>query len=191
MGWVEEEIFYVWTVAAKTIRSTGWWLPPLLVVTLLTGPSAAQADLCPARSDSFDGRHDRMTCMVDDESHTAVFLHLEIRWQLALWTTDAGVPPDQTAPLCQATTSLRDARNQVLSSRDPLGRTTTFTYDPANGNLLTVADAKNQTTTYTYNNMDRLTTCTDAPNRHESYQHHAAGRRTALTYLDKDQHQYA
>jgi YD repeat-containing protein len=82
----------------------------------------------------------------------------------------AGVPPDQTAPL---------------------GQTTTFTYDPANGNLLTVADAKNQTTTYNYDNMDRLKTCTDAPNRHESYQHHAAGRRTALTYLDKDQHQYA
>ena len=153
MGWVEEEIFYMWTVAAKTIRSTGWWLPPLLVVTLLTGPSAAQADLCPARSDSFDGRHDRMTCMVDDESHTAVFLHLEIRWQLAVWTTDAGVPPDQTAPLGQTTTSLRDASNQVLSSRDPLGRTTTFTYNPANGNLLTVKDPLNHVTTIGYNNV--------------------------------------
>jgi len=87
MGWVEEEIFYMWTVAAKTIRSTGWWLPPLLVVTLLSEPSAAQADRCPDRSDSFDGRHDRMTCMVDSESHTAVFLHLEIRWQLVVWTT--------------------------------------------------------------------------------------------------------
>jgi len=65
----------------------------------------------------------------------------------------AGVPPDQTAPLGQTTTSLRDASNQVLSSRDPLGRTTTFIYNPANGNLLTVKDPLNHVTTIGYNNV--------------------------------------
>ena len=155
-GGVEEEIFYMWIVEVKTIRSADWWLLPLLVVTLLTGPSAAQADLCPALSDSFDGRHDRMICMVDSESHAAVFLHLEIRWQLVVWTTNAGVLPNQTATLGQTTTSL-DASNQILSSRDPFGRTTTFTYDPANGNLLTVKDPLNQVTTIGYNNVGQPT----------------------------------
>jgi len=53
-------------------------------------------------------------------------------------------------------------------------------YDP-NGNLLTVTDAKSQTTTYTYDNMDRLSTRTDALDRQESYQYDGVGNLIQFT----------
>ncbi len=165
------------------LRCAAWWLLPLLLV-LSVWPATARADLGPARSDPFDGRRDRMPCMVGSESHTAMFLHLEIRWQLIVWTPNAGVPLDQTDALGHWTTVVRDGTtNQILATLDPLNHITTvaynivgqplsaqgpipseppttFAYD-VHGNLLTTTDPLGNQTQRTYDVVSRLLSLTD------------------------------
>ncbi|MBU2540802.1 MAG: hypothetical protein KJ593_02770 [Candidatus Omnitrophica bacterium] len=57
---------------------------------------------------------------------------------------------------------------------DPIGKTTTFTYDNA-GNILTIQDAENNTTAFEYDDMNRLTKVTDPETNITQYQYDAAG----------------
>ena len=61
--------------------------------------------------------------------------------------------------------------NCLNSIKDPLGHTTTFSYD-GNGNLLTMTDALGQPMTLTYSSDGQLTTMTDAVGTTTSYTHH-------------------
>ena len=165
------------------LRCAAWWLLPLLLL-LSAWPATARADLGPARSDPFDGRRDRMPCMVGSESHTAMFLHLEIRWQLIVWTTNAGVPLDQTDALGHRTTVVRDGTtNQILATLDPLNHITTIAYNivgqplsaqgpisseppttftyHTNGNLITTTDPLGNSTQRVYDAVSRLLSLTD------------------------------
>ena len=93
-----------------------------------------------------------------------------------------------------------NARNDLLSVRDPLGRITRFTYDAegnrtsatdplgnktsfkydADGNLLEVIDANGNSTKYSYNAEGRLVTVTDAKGQVTQYTYDELGDRTAI-----------
>jgi|GEM_PF-3764548 len=61
-----------------------------------------------------------------------------------------------------------------LTSTDPLGHTTTTTYDAA-GNVTSVANALGQTTTLAYNAMNRAASVSDPLGNVTSFGYDAAG----------------
>lgn len=77
------------------------------------------------------------------------------------------------------------AINAPISTSDPLGNTTSFTYDN-NGNMLTKTDPGGHTTTYTYDNANNLLTETDPLNKTTSYTYNSLGQ--VLTRTDPDNH---
>lgn len=81
--------------------------------------------------------------------------------------------------------NVNSAMNLLLSTTDVLGRTTSFTYDPA-GNVSTVtrlADTPNAvTTSFTYHQtFNKLTSVTDALGHTTSYEYDSAGNLTKTT----------
>lgn len=89
---------------------------------------------------------------------------------------DAGRVIQQIDGLGKITTFGYNERDQLVSTTDPLQRSTRRTYDPA-GNLSTIVDALNRTTTYSYDNANRTTQITysnGSPT--ESYVYDQAGQ---------------
>ena len=149
----------------KTIRFIAWWWITLLLAAILTWPTVVQAGMSQAPADPLDHRHDRNVCLVDNNSHASVFLHLKIHWWLVMWTTNADVLLSQANALGQTTTTVRDAINQVVQRINPLGRATSFEYDAA-GNVITITDPNNQATRFEYYpTWNRVTKITDALNQ--------------------------
>lgn len=91
-----------------------------------------------------------------------------------------------TDPLGKTTTNTYDSNGNLLSTTTPspdgvqAGSTTTFTYD-SHGFPLTVTDPLNHTTTMTYTTAGLVATVTDAQNNVTSYQYDARGNRTSVT----------
>ena len=67
--------------------------------------------------------------------------------------------------------------NKVISSTDPLGGTTSYTYDQA-GNLSTTTDANGNVTSYTYDTEGRMVSMTDGMGNTWSYEYDAEGNLT-------------
>jgi YD repeat-containing protein len=74
----------------------------------------------------------------------------------------SGYPIQQTDALGQSTTFERQpGTNLLLSTTDPLGRVTQFTYD-ANGNITAVTDPLGNTRTFTYDpTFNKVTSITN------------------------------
>ncbi|HVP44040.1 MAG TPA: DUF6531 domain-containing protein, partial [Terriglobales bacterium] len=91
-----------------------------------------------------------------------------------------------TDPLGYTTTNTYDANGNLLTTTTPspdgvqAGSTTSFTYD-SHGLLLTVTDPLNHTTTMTYTTAGLVATVTDAQSNVTSYQYDARGNRTSVT----------
>jgi RHS repeat-associated protein len=60
-------------------------------------------------------------------------------------------------------------RHKLASSTDPLGRTTTFTYDPSGRQLESITDPEGKTVRYTYDRRARMTAQLDKDGRSFSY----------------------
>lgn len=71
-----------------------------------------------------------------------------------------GVLTEKIDPLGKSTTYTYDANRNLTRETAPDGSTTSYTYDGA-GNMLTMTDALGKTTTYTYNSLGQVTSTTD------------------------------
>ncbi len=96
-----------------------------------------------------------MTSVVDPNGYLTTFDYSGTR----LISTTDGL--SQTTQYTYTDTGDAPAPEELLKTvTDPLGNTTTFTYDPL-GNLVSMTDALLQTTIYTYDELGRQVTMTD------------------------------
>jgi RHS repeat-associated protein len=82
--------------------------------------------------------------------------------------------------LGQTTNYAYDALNRLTSLSDPLGNTTTTTYN-ALGRIITTTNAKGQATNFEYDALGRLTKVTDAKSGTVTYTYDANGNRLTQT----------
>lgn len=82
-------------------------------------------------------------------------------WSYSYDTLSATIT-SKTDPLGNTTSYTYDMQGNILTKAEPGIGTTTYTYD-AKGNVLTLKDPINQTTTFTYNNFGQILTVTGAP----------------------------
>jgi RHS repeat-associated protein len=83
------------------------------------------------------------------------------------------------------TLSSYDAAGRMLTSSDPLGNTTSYTYDTV-GNRTAVTDANNHTTSYAYDGQNRLQSVTAPGGAATTYAYDAAGN--LLSSTDPNNH---
>lgn len=99
-------------------------------------------------------------------------------------TADGGAPADLLAsvtdPLGRTTTYSYDARGDLTATTSPLGGVTSSTYDAAH-RVLTSTTPEGEVTSYTYDTAGRLLTTTDPLGGVTTNVYDAAGRRTKTT----------
>ena len=98
----------------------------------------------------------------------------------ALRDDGAGRLVSVTNPLGQTTSVTYNNRDEVVSITDALSSQITLTYD-GDGNPLTVRDPNGNTTVYTYDAMDRIKTRTDALGKPETYSYDLDGNLISFT----------
>jgi RHS repeat-associated protein len=108
-----------------------------------------------------------------DTIRTTTFTEKDGGVWLFTYDTRMGVLTAKTDPLGNTTTYTYDADGNMLTMIVPDGSVTAYTYD-AQGNVLSMTDALSQTTAYTYNAFGQVLTATDP-----------IGRTTTYTYDDK------
>ncbi|MEW6246478.1 MAG: RHS repeat-associated core domain-containing protein [Nitrospirota bacterium] len=152
-----------------TIQFRSWRLS-LLLVALLALPAPTHADPPPFDHDSFDRLPDRVVNETADANGTCRATHIEIRWVFLIYTAPihpAGLTTTFEYDTAGNVTRITDHASQVTAFEyDPTFNrvtridqirtptttlTTTFAYDPANGNRVTVTDPLTHTTTIGYN----------------------------------------
>jgi RHS repeat-associated protein len=87
---------------------------------------------------------------------------------------------EKTDPLGNTTTYTYDEKRHLIATTYPDGTATTNTYDE-NGNLTSSTDALGNTTTYTYNEQNLVTSITDAVGKQTQYSYDAQGNMIAVT----------
>ena len=95
------------------------------------------------------------------------------------WSEDGVSLLSKTDPVGNTTTNTYDSLNNLISTTDPLGNTTTHTYDGKL--LLSTTDALSGTTTYTYTPEGFLASVTDPAGRTTSYTYNSLGLRNSMT----------
>lgn len=92
----------------------------------------------------------------------------------------AGQLLNATDPLGNTSSATWDTNFNTLSSTDELGKTTTRSFD-ARGNMLSETDPLGHATTYTYDTNNNLLTETDALNHTTTYTYDARGNQLSVT----------
>lgn len=77
-----------------------------------------------------------------------------------------------------------DANGNITSIKTPSGLTTTFTYEPARHQLSSVTDPMGHTTSYSYDSRGNLIKMTDALGRETTYEYDADGKLVKMTSPD-------
>uniref|UniRef100_A0A831UGN7 RHS repeat protein n=1 Tax=Geobacter metallireducens TaxID=28232 RepID=A0A831UGN7_GEOME len=88
-----------------------------------------------------------------------------------------GLLTEKIDPLGKSTTYTYDANRNLTRETAPDGSTTSYTYDGA-GNMLTMTDALGKTTTYSYNSLGQVTSTTDPLGLTTTSSYDAKGRLT-------------
>ena len=78
-------------------------------------------------------------------------------------------------------TNTYDSNGNVLSTTDPTGVTTQFTYDPTFNKVTSIVDPLGNTSRFTYDTSGNLLTSTDADGNTSAYQYNANGLLTQST----------
>ncbi|MBN4054616.1 RHS repeat protein [Nitrospira defluvii] len=86
-----------------------------------------------------------------------------------------------TDPLGRKTAFTYDAFNNLLTTTDPNGNTTTFTYEPILNRVSSIIDPLGQTRTYTYDSKGNLLTTTDPSGAVITITYNAIGQPDTLT----------
>lgn len=115
-------------------------------------------------------------------------LHLRLLRALGLDDRCAG-QTSQTDPLGHTTSYTYDGVGNVLTVTRPDGGVTYNTYDSMH-QLISTTDPKGETTTMTYDLAGNLLTTTDAKGNTYSYTYDLNNRRTSLTYPDGSKESY-
>ena len=121
------------------------------------------------------------TFNAEDDRLTETVRQTETLSHTSSWEYQAGNVTEQANALGKTTYYTYNAWNQVLTTKDPLGNTTTNTYDTRNGNLLSTKDALQHATTFTYYPDGNLATRTDRLDRPTGYAYDSFGNLTSET----------
>ncbi|MBI4355825.1 MAG: VCBS repeat-containing protein, partial [Candidatus Omnitrophica bacterium] len=140
--------------------------PTFNQVTAITDPNGNTTQIA---YDAF-GNPTRIT----DAFGTVTEMTYDGRGLLTSVTSAKGKPEEAT------TTLTYDAiTGNLLTTADPLGHTTTLTYDPA-GDVATTTDAAGHTTRFAYDALNRLTQVTDPDLKVTSYTYDPSGHLTTV-----------
>ncbi|MBI3377424.1 MAG: RHS repeat protein [Nitrospirae bacterium] len=90
------------------------------------------------------------------------------------------VTTQKTDPLGNTTTYTYDSNRNLITETDPLGSTTIYTYDTS-GNRTSATNALGNTTAYTYNTFGQITSITDSQNKVTTYTYDAKGNLLTTT----------
>ncbi len=79
------------------------------------------------------------------------------------------------------TVMLLDGEGRASATRDPLGRTTTYTYHPTLGHMTVMTDPNGYATTYEYDDAGMMSAVVDSLGHRSSYGYNDQGEMVALT----------
>jgi RHS repeat-associated protein len=118
---------------------------------------------------------DRVTSYTDADGYTTSYTYNETGLVSEVYNADGGV-----ISYTYTTGSEGSPANLLATSTDPLGRTTTYTYDAA-GDLVSTTTPGGRTTTSTYDAAHRLVSTASPSGALTSYTYDAAGRMLTVT----------
>ena len=87
------------------------------------------------------------------------------------------VPSQLVGPSGEKYSYSYDTRGNLIGVRDPLGQTTSFTYDPTFNQITSVTDARGNGMQYAYDTQGNLISITYADGTHENYTYDAEWER--------------